>query len=535
MEDSCILCRILVLCLRILYSTPNLYYILKNYDTKGGFNLSSKSIAFRALLSLILMIGFYCLAIAISGILIYIPYAEWTYAGKLHLKLAFFCVAGAAIILISLIPRRIKFTPPGPRVNQKDNPELFKEITDIANKTNQKMPDEVYILADVNAWVSERGGIIGFGRKRIMGIGLPLMQVLTVSQFRAVLAHEFGHYHGGDTKLAPWVYKTRRAIENTLEGLSEHSSLLQLPFVWYGKLFLRVSHAVSRAQEFVADKLAASIVGAEHMIEGLCITHGTAPVFDPFWKNEVIPVLGSGYLPGIAKGFEKYLHSTPISGIVSNIIQEEMDNPKSSPYSTHPPLKERIEAIKNVNADNKNINSELAITLLEDVSTIEKQILYTIADNRKVNALKPVDWKDVGEHVYIPFWDSMVSKQPIALKDFTLRDLPAISQDMKGFISKLNREGYDGQPPEQQVYSLFGAALAYILFRKGWNLEALPGEEVILMNGDTKIEPFKVLMKLVKGEIEAEAWMKFCDDAGISEIDLGRVAVGGEQRELQFA
>jgi len=43
-----------------------------------------------------------------------------------------------------------------------------------------------------------------------MVIGLPLMQIMTVSQMRAVLAHEFGHYYGGDTKLGPWVYRTAR-------------------------------------------------------------------------------------------------------------------------------------------------------------------------------------------------------------------------------------------------------------------------------------------------------------------------------------
>ena len=76
-----------------------------------------------------------------------------------------------------------------------------------------------------------------------MGLGLPLMQGLTVSQLRAVLAHEFGHFHGGDTKLGPWVYKTRGAIGRTLMGLSGHSAFLQKPFEWYGLGFLRLAHA----------------------------------------------------------------------------------------------------------------------------------------------------------------------------------------------------------------------------------------------------------------------------------------------------
>jgi heat shock protein HtpX len=58
-----------------------------------------------------------------------------------------------------------------------------------------------------------------------MGLGLSLLQTLSVSQFRAVLAHEFGHFHAGDTKLGPWIYRTRAAIGRTLDGLARYNIL----------------------------------------------------------------------------------------------------------------------------------------------------------------------------------------------------------------------------------------------------------------------------------------------------------------------
>ncbi|HMH76247.1 MAG TPA: hypothetical protein VK547_06445, partial [Candidatus Udaeobacter sp.] len=64
-------------------------------------------------------------------------------------------------------------------------------------------------------------------------------------------------------------------------------SILQFPFVWYGKLFLRVSHAVSRRQELAADRLAAHVVGARPLAEGLRKIHVAAPVFGYYWSNEV--------------------------------------------------------------------------------------------------------------------------------------------------------------------------------------------------------------------------------------------------------
>lgn len=94
------------------------------------------------------------------------------------------------------------------------------------------MPGEVYLVGDMNAWVAERGGLMGFGGRRVMGIGLPLLQLLSVSQFAGVLAHEFGHYYGGDTKLGPWIYKTRAAIGRTLAGLGDSMLAVAFPLVW---------------------------------------------------------------------------------------------------------------------------------------------------------------------------------------------------------------------------------------------------------------------------------------------------------------
>jgi Zn-dependent protease with chaperone function len=53
---------------------------------------------------------------------------------------------------------------------------------------------------------------MGYGCRRVMGLGLPLLSILTIAQFRAVLAHEFAHYYEGDTGLGPWVFKTQLAI-----------------------------------------------------------------------------------------------------------------------------------------------------------------------------------------------------------------------------------------------------------------------------------------------------------------------------------
>jgi hypothetical protein len=110
------------------------------------------------------MVGFYALAIGVAGALLYIPYAEWHYAGRLHANIAIPCVAGAGAIIWSIIPRWDRFAAPGPQLDSHTQPKLFQVIDRIAALTGQHMPAEVYLLSDVNAWVADRGGVVRPGQ-----------------------------------------------------------------------------------------------------------------------------------------------------------------------------------------------------------------------------------------------------------------------------------------------------------------------------------------------------------------------------------
>jgi Peptidase family M48 len=108
------------------------------------------------------------------------------------------------------------------------------------------------------------------------------MQAVTVQELKAILAHEFGHYHSGDVKIGPWIHKTRAAIGRTIEKRSD--SCLQKVFVAYGNLFLRVTHAISRRQEFIADEVAANAAGAAVMASALRKAHEYAAAFNGYWS-----------------------------------------------------------------------------------------------------------------------------------------------------------------------------------------------------------------------------------------------------------
>jgi len=485
---------------------------------------SSPSLMGRALVAVALMIGFYLLAIGLAAGLLYIPYAEVKYARRLDARIALFCAIGAGAILWSLIPRRDKFVAPGPVLEPARQPRLFESLRGIARATMQEMPSEVYLVAQVNAFVTQRGGMMGFGSRRVMGLGLPLMQILTVSQLRAVLAHEFGHYYGGDTKLGPWIYKTRRVLGRTIYGLAEHSSVLQKPFLWYGLMFLRVTQAISRRQEFTADELASRTVGSQALVDGLRAVHGNALAFDAYWTNEVGPVLGSGFLPPLAEGFGRFVHSASIAEAINKTVEGEIKEGQANPYDTHPPLRERIAAVERLPQGQKPAVDPPAISLLDNLPEQEKRLLLSLADQSKVQALRPVNWEDVPVQVYVPMWDGLVREESQGLAGVTPGALPEIAKNLVEFEKKLSRPKDGSLEPEQasqRAAGTLGAAFALALHRRGWALRSMPGEDILLERDGLQIKPFLAIRQLASGELMAEAWQEQCSAAGISDLNLG--------------
>jgi len=368
----------------------------------------SPSVGFRAVLAVGLMVGFYALALGLAGALLWVPYAVFNYAGRIPAKLALSCLAGAAIILWSVMPRRDRFEAPGPELEPAKHPKLFQMIRGVASATKQEMPADVYLVGDMNAWVAHRGGLMGLGARGIMGLGLPLLQTLTVSELRAVLAHEFGHYHGGDTKLGRFVHGTRTAIGRTLENLGHHGSILQFPFIWYGKLFLRVSHAVSRRQELAADRLAAHVVGARPLAEGLRKIHVAAPVFGYYWSNEVAPVLHAGFVPPLAAGFQRFVTGEIGQKALAAAREHSLKESEGDVFDTHPPLRERLQALEGCRPGDITGADPLAITLLADPQTLERAVVAPVLPSADGQHLPPIQWSEVGERVYQPLWQKEI-------------------------------------------------------------------------------------------------------------------------------
>jgi heat shock protein HtpX len=484
---------------------------------------TAQSLGRRALIALLLFIGFYLLALIMVGILLAVPISVIVtsrHVNFLVVKLGFFCVVGAGIILWSIIPRRDHFQPPGPHLTESSQPRLFGAIRQVADRLAQPMPKELFLIPESNAWVMERGGMMGFGSRRVMGIGLPLLHELTVSELQSVIAHEFGHFHRGDTKLGPWIYRTRAAIARTIIGLEEHSSLIQKPFLWYGNGFLRVTHAISREQEFTADRLAAGFAGVAVTKEALRKIHGYGSLFEEYWHVQVLPVLHQGHLPPVFEGFESLLPLQNIQEKVQVALTEAMKQFGSDPFDTHPTLPERLAALKDAPATTTAADNTTAITLLERRGVLEEKLLHAMLPKEFRTRLSPISWAEVGEKLYANEYRQLADKYAVLLSAYKVRQVPEIIAEPQELYKRLAGEDTKNYQTSEAVEAVLKSACAAVLMNQGWSFEIRPGQGGVFTRDGKQFALFRFMDDLKSGVAPAPQWAATMEQLGIVDLPL---------------
>ena len=478
------------------------------------------SLAGRAALAVALTIGFYLLALTVAlGLIGFAVAGVVTEDVPFNIWLAIFCVVTGLTILRAIIPRRHRFEPPGPEVTADDQPELLGEVRRVADEVGEPLPAAVYITHDLNAAVTEDRRL-GRPAKRILLLGLPILELLSPAELRAVIAHEYGHYVGGDTRVGPWIWRTRATIGRTLGDLHDEESwgrrIIIKPFEWYTSLFLRLTNAVSRRQEFAADALAARVEGVEPQACALRRIHAAAPAFDDFFSGEVVPVLERGRRPPMGPGFRRFLLANPIQEAVNRYVSEHLRDEKTDPYDSHPSLNERLSALgASTELDEVGPADEPAAALLRDRDEVERRVLATMFGEEAVRPLRPIDWDDVGGEVIQNGYRRLVTDFGAAFEDVTIADAPAVLADLEQAgraIARIDGETAESDRPEIAGTTI-AAATALALADRGWTVDAPPGEPVVLRRGAETRDPFADAQRVAAGELDEAGWRERYADA----------------------
>ena len=200
---------------------------------------------------------------------------------------------GVALALVGVViawgfrPRLGRVSRKAVRLGRADAPHLYGLLDQLSTTLSAGRVHTVVVTMDVNASF----GKIGFGRRRLLVLGLPLWEALGPSGSVALLAHELAHDVNRDVRrtfLAATSIGTLREWRLLLDhrrGLSGRYGS-GMPFVDGGealahgmtaalgravgavlRLQLRVTSQAHQRAEFLADELAARAAGTRSMVE----------------------------------------------------------------------------------------------------------------------------------------------------------------------------------------------------------------------------------------------------------------------------
>lgn len=206
------------------------------------------------------------------------------------IKLFIFLIIPAFIIVRSLF---VRIPPPqGLTLHRREVPELFALIDELRRTLSSMSINHVILTRDFNAAVAQVPilGLFGWQQSYLI-IGLPLLQALSPQQFKAVLAHEFGHLSGNHSRFSAWIYRVRQTVTQIFQRLQNSESqgayiLFARFFDWYYPFFNAYSFVLARSNEYEADHCAAELAGSQNIAEALINVEVKSPfITNTFWNQ----------------------------------------------------------------------------------------------------------------------------------------------------------------------------------------------------------------------------------------------------------
>ncbi|HEY0976614.1 MAG TPA: M48 family metallopeptidase [Flavobacteriales bacterium] len=273
-------------------------------------------------------------------------------------------------------------------VTTVDHPQLFAMIEEVARMADAPRPKHVYLVPEVNASVSYDSTFwsMVLPVRKNLRIGLGLVNALTVSELRAVIAHEFGHFSQRSMKVGSYVYTVNSTIadlvqhrdkwDDTLQQWADTGGifsffavptfhlvqgvrkLLANAYGWINKAYL----GLSRQMEFHADAIAAQVAGGPALISALTKIDYTAVV----WEN-TLQVLGGhmgkgriamdiyGIQSAHVRVLRKLDDGVPEHGLFHDLDKERSTDDRrvrlTDDWDSHPALEDRARNVADMASD----------------------------------------------------------------------------------------------------------------------------------------------------------------------------------------
>ncbi len=268
---------------------------------------------------------------------------------------------------------------PGRALTEAEAPGLWALAREVATDLETRPLDEIWITPGTEVAVIERGGWLKRRRdkaRRALILGAGLLSHFKIDAFKAVLAHEYGHFRNRDTAGGDIALGVRRAMMNFADKIVARGKIrwwdISVHFLRiYHKLFTRLTFGASRLQEVLADRIAVLAYGPTSFKEGLDYVIRRSAEFD----FEVSQSIG--------ERIRQEKHATsfyPGRGVEVESLDElkqvinEIESQPTTEADTHPSPRDRYRMAFDVGAADKSVGKEKLISLFAKPKELCKEL-----------------------------------------------------------------------------------------------------------------------------------------------------------------
>jgi hypothetical protein len=261
----------------------------------------------------------------------------------------------------------------------------------VANDIGTRAVDEIRMTPGTEMAVYEKGSRAekrNDKATRILILGVGTLNGLRTTAFRAVLAHEYGHFTHRDTAGGDVALRVNNDIINFAIAMARagHAVWWNLGFQFvriYHFIFRRISHGASRLQEVLADRMAALKYGPDAFEEGL--THIVRRSIEfPFAANREISL-------AMERGRSLHnLYDLQISSEAS--LEEEIKKALTrltSEDDTHPSPSDRFRLVHKIRCETRSFDAGMVWDLFQDREKLTAE-MSSLIDATLDRSAKPV-------------------------------------------------------------------------------------------------------------------------------------------------
>lgn len=392
-----------------------------------------------AILSILVFFILYIGLIIGLGYLVYYAFVyEVEDINKLSILVKLTAIAGSVMLFVFTLKFifKLKNHVPSNRVEltQKEQPKIWDFINKICDETGAPRPKSIFIDPDVNAYVKYSNTWLSLFLpvQKELTIGMGIINALNLSEFKAVISHEFGHFAQKSMKIGSYIMSANTIVHDMIYARDAWDEALEKwkrmdirisfgawiisPIVWGIRQVLALFYqflnmmysSLSREMEFNADKVAVKTSGSEAIISALWKLNDANDLWNKTLQHAYVASQKNLYTANLYQHFHEAIEENAVTqrdkweALPSNKLGGKhffigSQHSKVSMYASHPSNDTREISAKTpyIDCEFDNRSPLILFENMEQLQNITTKLVYTqTLEKKPENFLPAEDFKN---------------------------------------------------------------------------------------------------------------------------------------------